>query len=106
MTEIAAALKMPTAYPPGYEKARLVDPRIADQYIEHTMIGDPLGERMAEDLEQFSREESTRWIEAAMNGEGEEALRGAPDSLRELFAEAETLPDWMGARQLVTRLGH
>ena len=97
MTEIASPLKMPTAYPPGYEKARLIDPRIADQYIDHTMIGDPLGERMAEDLEQFSREETTRWIEAAMNREGEEALRGAPDSLRELFREAETLPDWMDA---------
>ena len=97
MTEAASALKMPTAYPPGYEKARLIDPRVADQYIEHTMIGDPLGERMAEDLEQFSREQSTRWIDAAMNQEGEEALRGAPDSLRELFAEAETRPDWMGA---------
>ena len=32
-----------------------------------------------------------------MNREGEEALRGAPDSLRELFREAETLPDWMDA---------
>ena len=81
MTEAASALKMPTAYPPGYEKARLIDPRVADQYIEHTMIGDPLGERMAEDLEQFSREHSTRWIDAAMKQEGEEALRGAPEGV-------------------------
>ena len=55
----------------------------------------PLGEEMAADLEAFSASESERFIQAAMNEEGEEALKDAPDSLRRLFKEAETPPEWL-----------
>ena len=48
-------MKIPTDYTIGYEKARAVAPDIADKYITHTLIGDPLGEEMAADLEAFSR---------------------------------------------------
>ena len=34
---------IPTDYRQGYEKARAVAPAIADKYIAHTLIGDPLG---------------------------------------------------------------
>ena len=88
-------MKVPTDYTKGYEKARAIAPDIADKYIAHTLIGDPLGEEMAADLEAFSASESERLIQAAMNEEGEEALRDAPDSLRRFFKEAETLPDWL-----------
>ena len=50
---------------------------------------------MTRDLVEFSPEESRRLIEAAMNEEGEEALRNAPASLREFFREAETPPEWL-----------
>ena len=36
-----------------------------------------------------------RLIEAAMNREGDEALRDAPASLRKFFREAETPPEWL-----------
>ena len=36
-----------------------------------------------------------RLIEAAMNEEGEEALRDAPASLRAFFKDAETPPEWL-----------
>ena len=74
-------MNIPTDYELGYEKARAVAPDIADQYVAHTLTGDPLAEAMTEDLAEFSSEESRRLIEAAMNQEGEEALRDAPDSL-------------------------
>ena len=70
-------------------------PDNAANYIEHTLIGDPLSEAMAEDLAEFSREESSRLIQAAMNNEGEEALRDAPASLRNFFREVETPPEWL-----------
>ena len=70
-------MKVPTDYTIGYEKARAIAPDIADRYIAHTLIGDPLGEEMAADLEAFSASESERLIQAAMNEEGEEALRDA-----------------------------
>ena len=88
-------MKIPTDYTIGYEKARAIAPDIADKYVAHTLIGDPLGEEMAADLEAFSASESERLIQAAMNEEGEEALRDAPDSLRRFFKEAETLPEWL-----------
>ncbi len=88
-------MNIPTDYKPGYEIARAIKADIADNYIAHTHIGDPLGEAMAEDLAECGPEDSRRFITAAMNNEGEEALRGAPASLREFFRDAETLPEWL-----------
>ena len=88
-------MKVPTDYTIGYEKARAIAPDIADKYVAHTLIGDPLGEEMAADLDEFSASESERFIKAAMNEEGEEALSDAPDSLRRFFREAETPPEWL-----------
>ena len=91
----AQGMFIPTDYRQGYEKARAVAPAIADKYIAHTLIGDPLGEAMAKDLKAFSPAEARRLIEAAMNEEGEEALRNAPASLLEFFRDAETTPEWL-----------
>ena len=88
-------MKIPSEYREGYEKARAVAPDIAANYIAHTHIGDPLAEAMAADLAELSSEESGRLIQAAMNGEGGEALRDAPDSLRKFFEEADTRPEWL-----------
>ena len=88
-------MNIPTDYELGYEQARAVAPDIAANYIAHTHIGDPLGEEMTEDLAEFGSRESMRLIEAAMNREGDEALRDAPASLRKFFGEAETPPEWL-----------
>ena len=88
-------MKIPSDYERGYEKARAIAPEIAAKYIAHTQIGDPLAEAMAADLAELSSEESRRLIQAAMNEEGEEALRDAPSSLRKFFEEAETPPEWL-----------
>ena len=88
-------MKIPTDYIPGYEKARAIAPDIADKYIAHTHIGDPLGEEMTDDLSKFNPEEASILIQSAMDNEGEEALREAPASLQKLFKEAETLPEWL-----------
>ena len=86
---------VPSDYRQGYEKARAIGPDIADKYIAHTLIGDPLGEAMMEDLAGLSSAESSRLIEAAMQQEGEEALKNTPASLREFFRDAETPPEWL-----------
>ena len=88
-------MKIPTDYIPGYEKARAIAPDIADKYIAHTHVGDPLGEEMTDDLSKFKPEEASILIQSAMDNEGEEALREAPASLQKLFKEAETLPEWL-----------
>ena len=63
-------MNIPTDYVAGYEQARAIAPDVATKYIEHTHVGDPLGEAMTEDLAEFSSEESSRLVEAAMNDEG------------------------------------
>ena len=88
-------MKIPTDYTLGYEKARAIAPDIADKYLAHTFIGDPLAEAMTEDLAELGGSESRRLIQAAMNEEGEEALRNAPASLRKFFRDAETPPEWL-----------
>ena len=41
---------IPSIYREGYEKAREKDPELADAYIRHTTFGDPLADRVAEEL--------------------------------------------------------
>lgn len=63
------------------------------------VVGDPLGEAVTDDLSKFGARKAGLLIQAAMEGD-EEALRDAPDSLRELFREAETLPEWLNYSDL------
>ena len=86
---------IPTDYTAGYENARKRAPDVADNYMAHTQIGDPLGEAMVRDLAELGSAESRRLLEAAMNQEGDEALRNAPASLHAFFEDAEKLPDWL-----------
>ena len=86
---------IPTDYLEGYEKARKADSDLADKYIAHTHIGDPLGEAMTNDLAELDPAEQWRLIQAAMDEDGEEALRDAPASLRAFFKDAEKAPDWL-----------
>ncbi len=88
-------LTIPTDYTAGYEKARKVAPDIADNYLAHTHIGDPLGEAMARDLAELEPGESRRLLQAAMDQQGEDALKNAPASLHAFFEDAEKLPEWL-----------
>ena len=94
-TWVKTPMVIPADYKAGHEKARQFAPDIADNYVSHILIGDPLAEAMTEDLAELGTEESTRLMEAAMNREGEEALRDAPASLRKFFSDAETPPEWL-----------
>ena len=37
-------MRIPTSYIEGHKRAFLVDPDLADAYVEHTLIGDPLAD--------------------------------------------------------------
>lgn len=86
-------MHIPSDYIDGYEKARNVDPGLADTYIENLSVGDPAADAIVEDLAPLGREKSARFIEAAME-RNEEALQDAPPSLLALFKQMETPPDW------------
>ena len=90
-TQVQAPANIPADYVAGYENARQVAPETASNYVAHTLMGDPLAEALAE----LETGESMRLIQAAMEQEGDGALRNAPASMREFFKDAETRPEWL-----------
>lgn len=86
-------LHVPSAYILGYERAREVDPELADRYLAHTLIGDPLADRAVASFADISQREMHRLIAAGMNRD-ERIFRDAPQELRDFFAASEAAPDW------------
>lgn len=87
-------LAVPAIYVPGYEKARLINPSLADKYIRHTTIGDPLADAMVSDISQMEPVEGRRLIHAVMESE-ENVLATAPASVQALYDHANTTPSWV-----------
>ena len=88
-------MKIPSDYTDGYAKARKIAPEIADNYLAHAVIGDPVGEEMTQDLAELGARKSWQLVEAAMDDQGEEAPRDAPASMRKFFEEAVAPPKWL-----------
>jgi len=88
-------MKIPTAYIPGYEAARAIDPEMADNYVAHTIVGDPVMDALVEELAPLSRNQIHRLISAGME-EDRDGLRNAPQALRDFFMDApQPDPDWL-----------
>ena len=84
---------VPTAYAAGYAEARKQAPEIADLYLKHVCIGDPLADAALASMDAFGKEHSQRWIRVGIE-QGLSALNDAPDAVRALFAEADQQPVW------------
>ena len=92
----ADGLDVPTCYCDGYARARALDPNIADNYVAHTHIGDPVADAMMEALHSIGPQESWRITQTAMdNLDDERALKDAPREVRDFFEELKTPPDWV-----------
>ena len=88
-------MQMPTDYRAGYEKAGLVDQETADNYIAHTLVGDPVMDALVEEMAALPQEDVHRFIRAGME-EDREGLREAPQLLRDFFFDApQPDPDWL-----------
>ena len=84
-------MNVPSVYEQGYAKARRSSPELADKYLRHVSVGDPLADAAVEAL---TRCKSThRLIQAGMD-QDEKAFADAPAALREFFQQIETPPDW------------
>ena len=88
-------MKIPSDYTDGYAKARKIVPEIADNYLAHSLIVDPVAEAMTDDLAELGARKSWQLVEAAMDVQGEEALRDAPASMRKFFEGAVAPPKWL-----------
>ena len=84
---------IPSAYRAGYEKAAALDPELAMQYVEHTVIDDPVADAVIEALAVFGYRERRRLIHAGMERDAE-VLAQAPRPLRDFFEEVERPPAW------------
>ncbi len=90
-----ASEQIPFEYREGYKKARLLDEAVADNYVAHTLIGDPVMDALLEELAPLDQAEVHRFIHAGMQ-EDQEGMKDAPQALRDFFTiVAETEPDWL-----------
>lgn len=85
--------KIPSDYIAGYEKARLVEPEIADNYIAHTTIGDPDADPVVDLLFSMPAPERARLVEGWM-GQDEQIVRDAPELVRNFFEKVDDPPEW------------
>ena len=83
---------IPSAYLEGSSRAAAIDSKLAEIYVRHTLVGDPLVDAAVADLATLPRTRSALFIEAGMN-QDEDILRDAPESLRNVFAEPA--PPWL-----------
>ena len=86
--------RIPSDYVAGLDRGRAIDAALARRYVEHTLIGDPLGEAAAAELAGLDQEEAGVLIEAGMTDSAGRELAGTP-ALRELLRSAEVEPDWL-----------
>ena len=89
-------MKIHTDYDnPGCARAQVLEPEIADGYISHTAIGDPLADAAVEALSAMRRSEATRIVTAYMSplDGGERPV--APPEVHALFDDVLTPPDWL-----------
>ena len=92
----ALEINIPRDYRPGYEKARAVDPELADRYVVHTLIGDPEADAVVAYLFSLPQKESIPLIRSAIeNLEDNDLIRQHPpvyDFVQSLDVAA---PDWL-----------
>ena len=86
-------IQPPSAYAAGYAKAHREDPEAADNYIRHTVVGDPQLDPVMEETASLDAATLQRFITAGVEGH-DEKLRDAPQGLRDFFGNLEE-PAWL-----------
>ena len=87
-------MEIPSAYVEGYEnKARLHDQELADLYIRHTTIGDPVLDPIMEEISSIPVYDLHAFIESGIEGH-DRVLQEAPQPLRDFFWNFEE-PAWL-----------
>ncbi len=87
----------PWAYTESYISARQHDQAVADNYIEHTHIGDPQLDPVMEELASLPSEDLHRFIGAGIE-QHDEILRTAPQALRDVFEHINEPPAWLDCK--------
>lgn len=94
-------MKIPSDYIQGYEKARVINPQVASNYITHTMVGDPDADALVAELDPLGSQWSSRLINAAMTMKDMAVLLDAPPMLMDFFEKAARPPEWVDPDEFV-----
>ncbi|EKE78923.1 oxygenase MpaB family protein [Oceanibaculum indicum] len=86
-------MDMPHDYREGHAAAVLKNPVLADRYVAHTMLGDPLADAAVAELSRHAPQLAQEWVRLGMD-EGAARLAEAPPVVRDFFIESEKVPDW------------
>ena len=87
-------MNIPTDYLENYERGRAVNPDMADNYVAHTLIGDPGADALLDELATIDVEQAFRFLQAGMD-EQWDVLRDAPPLVQAFFQNLETPPEWV-----------
>ena len=89
-------MRIPSDYEnPGYERARELNAEMADNYVAHTVIGDPVADEAIAALADVGAREVARFIKAGMDEADSAVLRDAPRPFVEFFEHSATAPGWL-----------
>ena len=87
-------MKIPACYARGYEAARALDPVLAETYIRHTTIGDPLADKVVDELAEGVAPEQVHHVIGGALESRERFADSAPAALRDLVASVSDVPEW------------
>ena len=87
-------MRIPTDYREGYERARAVDPELADRYLAHAWVADPVADAFITELDNFDPDLKFRMITAGIE-QDHAALSRAPSFVQEFFEGLDAHPEWV-----------
>ena len=90
-------IQVPSDYVESYQQARRLNQALADNYIKHTLIGDPELDPVMQELSSMPPDDLHRFIGAAIE-QHDEGVRKAPQVLRDFFKNLEESPPWLNRR--------
>ena len=96
-------MRIPTDYEnSGCARARAIEPGVAENYLAHTWIGDPLADAAVEALSSMRRSESAQLLTAYIDCDEDKSLPSAPPEILALFEHAWVPPDWLEQSDLIS----
>ena len=87
-------MNIPSCYVEGYDAARKVDSVLAERYIRHTTVGDPVADAVISEMARKNNPAQVHRAIAATLDNYDDLPDDAPEPLRNLVADSRVLPDW------------
>ena len=86
-------ITVPGAYADGYARAHVTNPELAEAYIRHTNIGDPLADPVAAELATLSSRRVHALLARVLQ-DPYDLPPETPETLRQFMNEVRQIPDW------------